>query len=231
MRILTHCSSWISCFNAWLQYAANIRVQADLGDTEIVPPLQYCFESTRDINYPRQVFLLTDGQVSNTQQLVDLTRKHCVHTRLFTFGLGGSVDRHLVKTLASAGRGECEFVSGFSTAEAKQELNAKVMRNLIRAMQPSLTDAKVNWNTVKGGSTNFLSGLFGGQSRMVQCPEHITPIFSQNREIIYALRTQAPMPPIGGAGEHIVHIVVSAQSNRPNGSVFKDAYHGRFHSI
>jgi hypothetical protein len=118
-----------------LQYAANI--QADLGGTEIMTPLQYCFESTRDINYPRQIFLLTDGQVSNTQQLVDLTRKHAVHTRLFTFGLGGSVDRHLVKTLAAAGRGECEFIRGGSSARSKQDLTGKVMRNLIRALQPA----------------------------------------------------------------------------------------------
>lgn len=41
-------------------------MSADMGGTEIEGPLRKILQSKLKEGYPRQVFLLTDGEVSNT---------------------------------------------------------------------------------------------------------------------------------------------------------------------
>jgi hypothetical protein len=43
---------------------------ANLGGTEIESPLSDIFSSPIIEGYPKQIFLLTDGQVSNTERVV-----------------------------------------------------------------------------------------------------------------------------------------------------------------
>ena len=54
---------------------------ADLGGTEILAPLKAVFSQPLIKGYPRQVFLLTDGEVGNTQQVIDLTRSNANKAR------------------------------------------------------------------------------------------------------------------------------------------------------
>ena len=56
-------------------------MQADLGGTELVWPLTFIFDQPVPKGYARQVFLLTDGSVSNTAQVLKLVKKHSTDTR------------------------------------------------------------------------------------------------------------------------------------------------------
>lgn len=38
--------------------------------------------------FPRQVMVLTDGEVGNVQEIVSYVKKNCDTTRVFTFGVG-----------------------------------------------------------------------------------------------------------------------------------------------
>ena len=51
-------------------------MQANLGGTELLQPLNFVFGQKLLPGLPRQVFVLTDGSVSNTQACIDETKKN-----------------------------------------------------------------------------------------------------------------------------------------------------------
>ena len=51
-------------------------MQADLGGTELKPPLEFIFKQKVLPGLPRQVMVLTDGSVSNTQECIDLVKRN-----------------------------------------------------------------------------------------------------------------------------------------------------------
>ena len=57
-------------------------MDADLGGTEILRPLQDVFSQPLIKGYPRQVFILTDGAVGNTQEVIGLVRRNAHKARL-----------------------------------------------------------------------------------------------------------------------------------------------------
>ena len=57
------------------------HLQANLGGTELYPPLEYIFKQPLDPHLTRQVFVLTDGSVSNTEQVIQLVRKNASRAR------------------------------------------------------------------------------------------------------------------------------------------------------
>lgn len=64
---------------------------ADLGGTELLGPLQWLKRQKSSVGGVRQIFLLTDGEVSNVDEVTNLCREMATYTRIFSFGLGHSV--------------------------------------------------------------------------------------------------------------------------------------------
>jgi hypothetical protein len=66
-------------------------MNADLGGTELLKPLQWLKTKNPPKGCARQIFLLTDGEVSNVNEVTNLCREMATYTRIFSFGLGHSV--------------------------------------------------------------------------------------------------------------------------------------------
>ncbi len=71
-------------------------MKADLGGTELLEPLRWLQKSKPPSGCVRQIFLLTDGEVSNVDQVINLCRDMAEFTRIFSFGLGHSVSDALL---------------------------------------------------------------------------------------------------------------------------------------
>ncbi|TWT41046.1 Vault protein inter-alpha-trypsin [Phycisphaerae bacterium RAS1] len=87
----------------------------------------------------RVVCFLTDGYVGNDAQIINFVKKNAATTRVFSLGIGNSVNRYLLDGMARAGRGEVEYVLLESSADAA------VQRLHERMRAPVLTDISLDW--------------------------------------------------------------------------------------
>ena len=160
-------------------------LDADLGGTEVLAPLEWALTKPAREGFPRQLFLLTDGQVTNTEAVVALVRRHSVETRVFTFGIGAGASQHLVRGIARAGEGEAEMIA------PGERVEDKVVRQLARAFAPALADVEVDW----------------GGLRVSQAPHRVPPVFAGGRLLVYGrleqpaaadvtLRARGPAGPV-----------------------------------
>lgn len=61
--------------------------------------------------YPKQIFLLTDGGVSNTENVIKLVAKNVKYSRTHTIGIGDGVSQALIIGCASKGKGRHIFIA------------------------------------------------------------------------------------------------------------------------
>jgi hypothetical protein len=116
------------------------EMSANYGGTEVYKPLEAIFKEKSMPGIAKQIFLLTDGAVSNDQSVIKLVKENCNNARVFTLGLGSSASRHLVKGVARVGNGTSIFAS------LNEDLRPKVMTLLKNSLMPSLTNVEILWN-------------------------------------------------------------------------------------
>ncbi|XP_046842404.1 von Willebrand factor A domain-containing protein 5A-like [Xenia sp. Carnegie-2017] len=150
-----------------VKHAKNL--QADLGGTELFDPLKEIFSHAAKKGLPRQVFVLTDGSISNTDSVIQLVEKNFNNSRCFSFGIGSGASTTLVKGIAHAGKGAAEFiVSG-------ERMQPKVIRSLKKAMQPAVTDVQISVTVSENITVNVVP------------KEKLPPIFIGECLIVYAI--------------------------------------------
>ncbi|MDX2184305.1 MAG: VIT domain-containing protein [Gemmatimonadaceae bacterium] len=115
------------------QYIAG--VSADLGGTEMLAPLETILGRKREL----RVILLTDGQVSNEDEVIALAHAHATHARMFTFGIGNAPSEHLVRSLARVTGGGAEMIA------PGERLEPKVMRTFARVRSRAIGEVTIDW--------------------------------------------------------------------------------------
>jgi len=137
-------------------------MRANLGGTEILRPLKEIFEkSVAGGGRARQVFVLTDGEVSNTEAVIEICRRNAHNSRVFTVGIGENVSRGLVEGMAKAATGTAQFIMGTELSGSSSALEAKLLNQLKLATQPSLTKVIVDWGKL---GMPKISSFFTGDS-------------------------------------------------------------------
>ncbi|MBY0311901.1 MAG: VWA domain-containing protein [Phycisphaerales bacterium] len=94
----------------------------------------------------RIVMFLTDAYVSNEWAIIDAIKRNRSTTRVFSFGIGNSVNRWLIEEMARAGGGEPEFV--YIGQSTDQDIAAGVERFNRRTRTPVLTDIQVTFSGI-----------------------------------------------------------------------------------
>jgi Ca-activated chloride channel family protein len=83
-----------------------INAQRGGGSTELLAALRTALAMPSDNERARSFAVITDGYVSIEKEAMDLVRANLGNANVFAFGIGSSVNRHLIEGLARAGRGE-----------------------------------------------------------------------------------------------------------------------------
>jgi len=95
----------------------------------------------------RIVCFMTDGYVGNDFEIISYIQNNLGGARLFSFGIGNSVNRFLLDEMAKYGRGEVEYVlldaQGKGAAERFHE----------RIANPVLTDIRIDWGGLSVSDT------------------------------------------------------------------------------
>jgi Ca-activated chloride channel family protein len=202
------------------------RLQADLGGTEILAPLNELLALPATRGVARRVVLLTDGQVTNEDRVIDLVRKHRRTTQVYAFGIGHGASEFLVRGVARASRGAAEFV------HPGERLEDKVLRHFRRLKRSSASRVRLDWEgldvadvtpsevpplfpgetltflaRVTGGDAGraWMNGEVEGQGVLVEAP--IAPLSSEHATddllaVLWARRRIRELEELGWTDRH-----------------------------
>lgn len=109
------------------------------GGTEMMKAIRTALEPSDSQEHVRIVCFMTDGYIGNDMAILGEVLKH-PHARIFSFGIGSSVNRFLLDKMAEHGRGEVEYVA------LNDDGSAAARRFHERVQHPLLTDLSVEWN-------------------------------------------------------------------------------------
>jgi Ca-activated chloride channel homolog len=109
------------------------------GSTELIPALKRVYAQPKAADVSRTVVLVTDGYVTVEREAFELVRRNLSQANVFSFGIGSSVNRHLMEGLARAGRGEPFIITNAGQAPEQ----AKRFRQMIES--PVLTQVKARF--------------------------------------------------------------------------------------
>ena len=120
---------------------------------------------------PRQVVILTDGQVTNTDAVLELVRRMRRTPRVFAFGIGAGVQPALVR----GDRARRRRIGGVH--RPGERIEPKVVRLFSRLLTPAFTDARLDWGGLRGAAapSQHAAGLSGERLVMYGFVERVQP--------------------------------------------------------
>ncbi|MEK7799296.1 MAG: VWA domain-containing protein, partial [Acidobacteriota bacterium] len=133
------------------------------GGTEMLSGIRAALRMPADPRRLRVVAFLTDGYIGNEREILGEVRRLLGTARLFSFGIGSSVNRYLLEGLAEEGRGAALFLAPRETP------GQMVARFVGRIDMPVLTDIRLDWEDVDVEDLEpaLVPDLFAGQRVVV----------------------------------------------------------------
>lgn len=113
------------------------------GGTDLMTGLLTAFNLRKKSNYSTTFIIATDGYVTVEKEAFNFIRKNLDNANVFSFGIGGGVNRFIIEGIAYAGMGEEYIVTN------KSEAN-KIAEDLIEQIKhPVLTNIKTNFKGIE----------------------------------------------------------------------------------
>ncbi|SFC69529.1 marine proteobacterial sortase target protein [Pseudoalteromonas denitrificans] len=116
------------------QYVYNL--QAD-GGTEIAKAFTRVLDSNIQTDFLRQVIFMTDGSISNEQQVFEQIKNTIGTSRLFTVGIGSAPNSYFMRRAADIGRGSFTFIGSSIDIKPQMQFLLKQLKN------PSLKQLRI----------------------------------------------------------------------------------------
>ena len=121
------------------------NLRADLGGTDISSPLKEIFNSKDydGINLARNLFILTDGEVDDREECLELISTNSEKFKVHAIGIGSSFDKQLIQNAGMQGKGSYHFVSNVS------DVNSVIIESLSKCLRNYILNAKFSLNEIK----------------------------------------------------------------------------------
>jgi Ca-activated chloride channel family protein len=109
------------------------------GGTQMIEGIKAALDFPHDPARLRFVSFMTDGYIGNELDIIGAVHERIGEARIFSFGVGSSVNRYLLERMAKEGRGAVAYLSPNDSA-------TNIMNNFFaRISHPALTDLEINW--------------------------------------------------------------------------------------
>jgi hypothetical protein len=152
--------------------------RANMRGTNILDPLKSIYSEKRDSKSKlmRHLFLLTDGGVEDTDEVLKIIEQDQLNTRVHTFGIGSGASPILVYGAALAGLG-----NAFHSPEYDPLLNTKVIDALRQATMPAYTQLKINFGENQDSLLYEVPNEISGKCFYEEIPIHLSFIFDKEK--------------------------------------------------
>ena len=117
------------------------NLKANLAGTNIFSPLQYIYNSYElydKIELPKNIFLLTDGEILDKDKTLKLIEKNSSKFSVYSIGIGNSFDEDLIKNAGILGKGSYNFCYDIN------ELNETITKEINKAVSPYISKLEIN---------------------------------------------------------------------------------------
>ena len=138
------------------------------GGTEMMKAIKTALDPSDSQAHVRVVCFMTDGYVGNEAEILAEIQQH-PNARIFSFGIGSSVNRMLLDKMAETGRGEVEYVA------LTDDGSAAARRFHERVRSPLLTDISID---------------FGGLEVADVYPKRVGDLFSAKPVVVHGRFTK-----------------------------------------
>ena len=109
------------------------------GGTMMIEGIRAALSFPHDPDRLRFVTFLTDGYIGNEAEILRAIHASIGESRIFSFGVGSSVNRYLLERMAIAGRGAVAYLG-------LENSGADVMNDFFdRISHPALSDVNIHW--------------------------------------------------------------------------------------
>jgi Ca-activated chloride channel family protein len=135
------------------------ELEADLGGTEMLGALREVFARGEADDEGADVFLITDGEVHQADEIVALARRH--RQRVFVVGVGSAPNESLLQRLAAGTGGAAELVT------PNESIEDALMRLFARLRQPRVTGLAVDWPLAPDWTAPLPPALWSGETAHV----------------------------------------------------------------
>ena len=124
------------------QGLAYVGTLSGRGGTIMLEGVEAALRPPKDPERLRIVSFMTDGHIGNEDEILAYLKTNLGSARLFSFGVGNSVNRYLLDKMAEFGRGTVEYVL------LKDKADESVARFYDRIRNPYLTDLEIDWGGI-----------------------------------------------------------------------------------
>ncbi len=113
------------------------------GGTMMIEGVKAALDFPHDKHRFRFVSFMTDGYIGNEAQILEAVHDRLGASRIFSFGIGSSVNRYLLDRMAKLGKGAVAYIGpGESSSEIVDAFYDRICH-------PALTDVSIDWGALR----------------------------------------------------------------------------------